>query len=128
MVKSDGCNKMTCACGQKFCYVCRKVVVDYAHFCQAPHCQHIKGDKKCKGCPLWTKDLDAVHNKEMREAALQEAKLVAEETAGSISLQTKKVGLFDSKGEQTAAAKVKPIDVESILQAPRPRPQPPAAH
>lgn len=127
MVKSDGCNKMTCSCGKKFCYVCRKVVQDYTHFCQTPLCEHKNGD--CKGCPLWTKDLDAEHNKEMREAALKEAKLVAEESAGSIAVSTKKAGLFDSKGEHAASVKVKPIDVESILQAPkRLHPPAPAAH
>jgi hypothetical protein len=129
MVKSDGCNKMTCSCGTKFCYLCRAVVEDYTHFCQTPHCEHKKGDKNCKGCPLWTKDLDAEHNREMREAALQEAKRVAEEIAGSIALHTKKAGLFGSKDEDTASAKVKPIDVESILQVPkRLHPRAPAAH
>ncbi|CAB9510225.1 protein ligase RNF216 [Seminavis robusta] len=125
MVKESGCNKMTCACGIHFCYICREKVQDYKHFCQIPHCQHRKGkDKKCSGCPLWTKDLDATHNKEMREAALSEAaRLEAEASASGLQQQEKKAGLFgqtEDKAKSLQPAKVK-VDVESILQAPKAR-------
>ena len=31
-VKKEGCNKMTCTCGNKQCFVCSKNVEDYTHF------------------------------------------------------------------------------------------------
>jgi hypothetical protein len=57
-VKNSGCNKLTCPCGYKMCYVCRKDIggagdgadVGYRHFCQhfRPH-----GDgRKCDECNL----------------------------------------------------------------------------
>jgi E3 ubiquitin-protein ligase RNF216 len=68
-IKSDGCNKIRCGCGAFICYICRKQIKDYSHFCQTPHCDH----SSCKGCVLYTKaeedDLRA-----MREAGLHAAK------------------------------------------------------
>lgn len=30
--KEEGCNKMTCNCGAKMCYICGQPVKDYTHF------------------------------------------------------------------------------------------------
>lgn len=31
-IKEAGCNKMTCTCGARMCYICRQPVTDYSHF------------------------------------------------------------------------------------------------
>jgi len=46
-IKMDGCNKMTCTCGAKMCYICREPIVDYKHF-NGPG-----GEAKQK-CPLYS--------------------------------------------------------------------------
>lgn len=33
-VKESGCNKISCGCGTKICYICRKTIDGYGHFCQ----------------------------------------------------------------------------------------------
>lgn len=77
-VKTAGCNKMTCQCGYKMCYVCRRDIggregedAGYQHFCQHFRPQ---GDgrpcKSCNKCNLW--------QKEDTEAILQRAKEDAE--------------------------------------------------
>lgn len=78
-VKTAGCNKLTCPCGYKMCYVCRKDIggsgegddVGYRHFCD-----HFRpeGDPRpcnqCNKCNLW--------ETENTEAVLQEARDEAE--------------------------------------------------
>ncbi|KAH8202971.1 hypothetical protein TruAng_002805 [Truncatella angustata] len=74
-VKSAGCNKLTCPCGYKMCYVCRKDISlsteGYQHFCQ-----HFRpeGDgrrcRECAKCNLW--------EAEDTEAILKEARVEAE--------------------------------------------------
>mmetsp|Transcript_14626 Transcript_14626/g.36783 ORF Transcript_14626/g.36783 Transcript_14626/m.36783 type:complete len:704 (-) Transcript_14626:53-2164(-) len=69
-IKLDGCNKMTCACGAKMCYVCRNPLSHlgkrvYEHFCQVPHCDH----KSCGRCRLYTKD-EEDDAQAMREAGI----------------------------------------------------------
>eukprot|EP00977_Amphora_coffeiformis_P003498 scaffold655_cov162-Amphora_coffeaeformis.AAC.19 len=67
-LKESGCNKITCGCGHKICYVCRASVKDYSHFCQKPHCQH----KKCGKCVLWT-NVEQDDARAMREAGIKAA-------------------------------------------------------
>lgn len=51
IIKSDGCNKMTCPCGAVFCNVCRaRITNGYKHFCSTFDCQH----KNCGKCGLWS--------------------------------------------------------------------------
>ncbi|EFX02916.1 ring finger protein [Grosmannia clavigera kw1407] len=68
-VKTVGCNKLTCPCGYRMCYVCRRDIsgndgpdAGYRHFCDhfRPH-----GDgracNQCRKCNLWeTEDTEAV--------------------------------------------------------------------
>lgn len=69
-VKNAGCNKLTCPCGYKMCYVCRADLSDegYRHFCD-----HFRpdGDPRpctmCDRCNLWeSEDIDEV----LREARI----------------------------------------------------------
>lgn len=77
-VKTAGCNKLTCPCGYKMCYVCRKDIggtgdgpdVGYRHFCD-----HFRpeGDPKpctqCSRCNLWeSENTDAVLAQAREEA------------------------------------------------------------
>ncbi|KAK3994902.1 putative E3 ubiquitin-protein ligase ARI4 [Cladorrhinum sp. PSN332] len=77
-VKNQGCNKLTCPCGYKMCYVCRKDIgardgpdAGYRHFCE-----HFRpgGDGRskcaeCTKCSLWeAEDTDKVLEQARREA------------------------------------------------------------
>lgn len=67
-VKESGCNKITCGCGTKCCYLCMKVIRDYSHFCQVPHCDHTT----CGTCPLYTDDA-RINAHAMRRAGMEAA-------------------------------------------------------
>lgn len=79
-VKNAGCNKLTCPCGYKMCYVCRADLTEegYRHYCDHFRPQ---GDgracKECDRCNLWeTEDTDRVLKAAREEA---ERKWKAEE-------------------------------------------------
>ena len=80
-VKSDGCNKVKCACGTLVCYVCRVAIKAYTHFCQTAHCQH----ESCGKCPLWTK-AEEDDARAMREAGIEAAEAAATDAGVKINV------------------------------------------
>ncbi|KAI9167089.1 E3 ubiquitin-protein ligase RNF216 [Paramyrothecium foliicola] len=77
-VKNAGCNKLTCPCGYKMCYVCRSDLGDegYRHFCD-----HFRPDgdprpcKECDRCNLWESEDSEEVLREAREEAERKWKL-----------------------------------------------------
>ncbi|KAK3338482.1 hypothetical protein B0H65DRAFT_324163 [Neurospora tetraspora] len=77
-VKTAGCNKLTCPCGYKMCYVCRKDIggdgdgpdVGYRHFCDhfRPEGDGSKCDK-CTKCNLWEAENTELVLKQAKEEA-----------------------------------------------------------
>ncbi|EGZ73949.1 hypothetical protein NEUTE2DRAFT_128294 [Neurospora tetrasperma FGSC 2509] len=77
-VKTAGCNKLTCPCGYKMCYVCRKDIggdgdgpdVGYRHFCDhfRPEGDGRKCDK-CTKCNLWEAENTELVLKQAKEEA-----------------------------------------------------------
>ncbi|KAG7491944.1 hypothetical protein MATL_G00009370 [Megalops atlanticus] len=70
LVKSEGCNRMSCRCGAFMCYLCRQPINGYDHFCQhartpGAECRH------CKKCSLWsdpTQDDERIISELQKEA------------------------------------------------------------
>lgn len=85
-LKSDGCNKMTCPCGVRMCYICQEEVDKkdpYAHFCQKPHCDH----KRCKKCTLYS-NAEEDDIRAMREAGVGAAEAYRNEADVQIDVET----------------------------------------
>jgi len=120
--KVEGCNKMTCTCSWKICYICRKNITKegYAHFCQAPHCSH----KECGKCILFT-DSVVDDRQAMKEAGLSTLTVAsaAQQAAGGPA----KVMTASGKaltGEAAIAALLE-VGGASKPSAPAPRHMPP---
>lgn len=45
-LKEDGCNKMTCSCGNQQCYVCSENIASYSHFGDEPGSCPMYGDMR----------------------------------------------------------------------------------
>ncbi|KAK4158305.1 putative E3 ubiquitin-protein ligase ARI4 [Chaetomidium leptoderma] len=92
-LKTEGCNKLTCPCGYKMCYVCRKDIggtddgadVGYRHFCEhfRPHGDPRKCDQ-CTKCNLWeSENTDEVLRKAKEEAERRWSETEQRELSGS---------------------------------------------
>ncbi|KAK3687278.1 hypothetical protein B0T22DRAFT_124431 [Podospora appendiculata] len=113
-VKNAGCNKLTCPCGYKMCYVCRKDIggggdsadVGYRHFCQ-----HFRpeGDPKqcteCKKCNLWeSENTDQVLQQAKEEAEKKWRETEKRELSGAerVFLETGLAAQTGSRGVENA--------------------------
>ena len=117
-IKSVGCNRMTCACGMKMCYVCRKPLdkvrgKGYKHFCQVFECNH----KLCGKCRLYSNDA------EDDAQAMREAGIAAKE-AFEANLQNE----TDNGGGGIVATTVEDLqlNVDEIMRDPSQPEMPPA--
>ncbi|XP_075888414.1 uncharacterized protein rnf216 [Nelusetta ayraudi] len=111
LVKSGGCNRMSCRCGGCMCYLCREPIAGYNHFCQHPRspgaqCRH------CRKCCLWT---DPTQDD---ERIIQEIQKEGEEELN------KKVG--ESSGKRVGPPSEPEPDADSkrLRVDPQPAPQP----
>uniref|UniRef100_A0A8C2SS59 E3 ubiquitin-protein ligase RNF216 n=1 Tax=Coturnix japonica TaxID=93934 RepID=A0A8C2SS59_COTJA len=109
LIKSEGCNRMSCRCGAQMCYLCRAAINGYDHFCQHPRspgapCQD------CTKCSLWTDPT------EDDEKIIQEIQKEAEEE------QRKKNG--ENSFKRIGPPVEKPMEkMQRIEVIPRPVPQ-----
>ncbi|KAM9372566.1 E3 ubiquitin-protein ligase RNF216 [Phaethornis superciliosus] len=109
LIKSEGCNRMSCRCGAQMCYLCRAAINGYDHFCQHPRspgapCQD------CAKCSLWTDPT------EDDEKIIQEIQKEAEKE------QRKKNG--ENSFKRIGPPAEKPMEkIQRIEVIPRPVPQ-----
>ncbi|XP_032844943.1 E3 ubiquitin-protein ligase RNF216 isoform X2 [Tyto alba] len=109
LIKSEGCNRMSCRCGAQMCYLCRAAINGYDHFCQHPRspgapCQD------CAKCSLWTDPT------EDDEKIIQEIQKEAEEE------QRRKNG--ENSFKRIGPPAEKPVEkIQRIEVIPRPVPQ-----
>ncbi|XP_025938863.1 E3 ubiquitin-protein ligase RNF216 isoform X3 [Apteryx rowi] len=109
LIKSEGCNRMSCRCGAQMCYLCRAAINGYDHFCQHPRspgapCQD------CAKCSLWTDPT------EDDEKIIQEIQKEAEEE------QRKKNG--ENSFKRIGPPVEKPMEkIQRVEVIPRPVPQ-----
>ena len=109
--KVDGCNKMKCTCGTLICYVCRKEVTNYTHFCSIPHCNH----ESCGKCVLFT---DSVKDdaRAVNEAAMYELdKLVASDPSFAVNAEIQ--SLVPIKQSQRYNMEKSPLKKEQMFSA-----------
>ncbi|XP_014988713.1 E3 ubiquitin-protein ligase RNF216 isoform X3 [Macaca mulatta] len=109
LIKSEGCNRMSCRCGAQMCYLCRVSINGYDHFCQHPRspgapCQ------ECSRCSLWTDPT------EDDEKLIEEIQKEAEEE------QKRKNG--ENTFKRIGPPLEKPVEkVQRVEALPRPVPQ-----
>ena len=134
-VKTAGCNKLTCHCGYKMCYVCRKDIggtgdgddVGYRHFCD-----HFRpeGDPRpctqCKKCNLWeSENTDAVLRQAKEEAERKWREMERRELSGAerafletgVAVQKRDMGIETAlyRGRLPSVADVCDFVVENVF-------------
>jgi len=71
LIKERGCNKLTCRCGAKMCYICRASIRDYSHFCDCDHPRnHLGACQRCNRC-ICESNSQADDEKAIEEIRLQ---------------------------------------------------------
>ncbi|XP_047213966.1 E3 ubiquitin-protein ligase RNF216-like [Girardinichthys multiradiatus] len=123
LVKSEGCNRMSCRCGSFMCYLCREPITGYNHFCQharspgAP-CRH------CRKCSLWTdptQDDERIIQEIQKEGEAELSKKCADNSGKRVGLPSEVT--TDAKRPRVGP----PPENPPQPNAPLPAPQPPQA-
>ncbi|KAI3642263.1 hypothetical protein MP228_011818 [Amoeboaphelidium protococcarum] len=117
--KEEGCNKMTCSCGTKICYICRRVVKGYDHFGS--------GNGKDGKCPLWD-DTVQKNAQEVLKAAeeaakeLEKTKQVNDDTLVQFNAERDKLEAdLRKQAQKKAAPKYAAPAVHNIAHNPYPQ-------
>ncbi|XP_078274544.1 E3 ubiquitin-protein ligase RNF216 [Rhinoraja longicauda] len=86
LIKSEGCNRMSCRCGAQICYLCRAPINGYDHFCQHPRSPGAPC-RLCKRCSLWTdpkEDDERLIREIQSEAQNEQKKRIGEQSVKRI--------------------------------------------